>query len=203
MFLVAALVPALGTSLLGASELFFLYFAMTALGTITGVGWVWLFRSRFVVPAVSFTVALWLVSQITLGFNGRLSLIDHQVVDIWVRTDWWRSAVTHRAEIERNPRAQPLGTSRYLRRISLTPEVREGLEWARLNLPADTVFAINVNEASPYGALSESRAFFDFEGFNAKSHIAASQGSHQTSATQVAAILIAIGANHYRRHHPT
>ena len=177
MSLVAALVPALGIELLGQSQLFFLYYALTALATLAGAGWMAFIRSRFALRTTAVVCGLWILSQALLGFGGRLSMFDPRVDAIWGRSQWWPHAVTHRDRLMGSPRQQPASTSPYERRISLTPGIEEGLDWARRNLPADAAFAVNVQSASVYGALSESRAFLDAANFSVRSHVARSQGA--------------------------
>jgi hypothetical protein len=167
----AGLVPALGISLHGASQLFFLYYGIAALSPVAGFGLARLGESAyrkwgFAIPLAA-AIFGWSLIHMTLGFPMSIGLTDDRINVIWVRTHWWRLAV-----IERGIRPQ-LDTKRlglHGRKVALTPEIRAGLDWARRNFPGDSVFAVNVREASPYGAYSESRAFLETTRFHVRSH---------------------------------
>jgi hypothetical protein len=176
MSLVAAVVPGLGTQLLGSSQLFFLYLSMTILASFAGVGWVAFARSRYVWPVVGGAAAFWLAVQIALGFEGRIVLVDPRVSSVWTRLDWWSDAVSDRGRPIHDRLRADEDESPYFRRFSLTPDIRRGLEWARLHLDDDAVFAVNVRHCSVYGALAEARAYLDTTYFSAGSHKAAAEG---------------------------
>lgn len=82
---------------------------------------------------------------------------------------WWDDAVANRdAPV---PLLRPATNHIYQKKLFLTPDVREALEWARTNFPADAVFMANAANASPYNAFCECRAFYETDSFHVSSHM--------------------------------
>ncbi len=171
MSLLAALVPAFSINLLGWSQLFFLYYALTILATLAGVGWVRFARSRFAGPALATVFACWLLIQMTFGFGGRLVLVGEEASTIWERVDSWPEVIVNPAFPRPEARVEPECDRPGCRKLFLTPNVRDALEWARINLPTDAVFVANSRGPGAYGALSEKRAFFETIYYGVKFHV--------------------------------
>lgn len=171
MSLIAALVPSLMMKLLGDSQLFFLYYANAILASIAGYGLVLLVKSRYALPLLAFLSVAWLTTQLLVGFDASLAIVGQKQNDIWLRPALWKDAVMNRnVQVPPNLLLEPeLSPDR--RKLYLTPEIREGLDWARRHVPSDGVFIVNVYDASPYSAFCECRAYYETTRFNLRSHM--------------------------------
>lgn len=191
MLFFASIIPALFIALLGASQLFFLYYGLAVLSTLSGYGLVrillWLVASiRQQRPRlVIFWAAFVIINMIQIGFpttaeNWR-SLVYSMNGGVFIRTVNWLDIYSR--ESVALSRAKPItdyGNGEvFSRRYTLTDEIKNGLLWARLNLPKSTVFAANVPEASVLSGLSEHRAFFETMLFSLYRHRTSMAGALQ------------------------
>jgi hypothetical protein len=174
MSLIAALVPSLAIELHGAAQLFFLYFANSILATIAGFGLVHLAMSRIARRVVVCLSLVWIITQSFVGFDATLAIADPELNPIWTRMDWWSDAVPNRDAPVPQPR--PRAATRWRKRLYLTSEIREGLEWARKHVPPDGVFIANGIDASVYNAFCECRAFYETTIFHVNSHAIRHEG---------------------------
>jgi hypothetical protein len=184
MVFLASVIPSMGIALQGASQLFFLYYGLTALASLAGFGYLALFthlvRQRYLLVSLFLSILiLYSIAQFrfvppNLGFNESVM----PVIAVFTRTTNWFPVAFQRHEnlplatgfeVEKGP---------YLSRLNMSSELRRGLEWARLNLPDDAVFIVNVSNASLYGALSEHRAFFETDMFSSRAHVAGGESDY-------------------------
>lgn len=171
MGFLASLVPALGIALGGSAQLFFLYYGNSMLATIAGYGLVRLaqalasLRRLAAFAAVSLGVVVGLHLALELPFHA--SLVNPYTNAVWHRASWLEDAGLLDRAASRWERAA-LGP--YGKTLVLSEDARRGLHWARLHLPADAVFAVNVGDASAYAAYSERRAFLETTFFHVRSH---------------------------------
>ena len=184
LIFLASVVPAMGIALTGASQLFFLYYGLTALATLAGYGLVSLLRrilssGTIRVTAAVATLTLVLLAQFlfvppNIPLNERLL----PIVAVFSRTYNWLPYVF--ASDATLPPAAPFTEESgvYFSVINMTDDLREGLSWARVDLPQDTVFVVNVPQASAYSALSEHRAFYETEMFSVYAHISQGHSDH-------------------------
>ncbi|HSR43400.1 MAG TPA: hypothetical protein VLL48_14530, partial [Longimicrobiales bacterium] len=174
MCFLASLVPALSMELDGSAELFFLYYGACALAAIAGFGLYELARRTWASRR-----RRWLVLGLPpayVGLHLALNLPFSVVIDdpaatreIWRRAVWLRLAGL--APGEESLRRPPGSRGGVFGMLVLSEDARRGLEWARQNLPEDAVFVVNVYEASPYAAYSESRAFLETTLYHVLSHL--------------------------------
>ncbi len=181
--LLAALVPTLAVDLLGFTQMFFLYYALIALGTLAGCGVAMLLdriqvRPAVLVNCVGIGAVLFFGSQILSPASATRTAptLRNQWSEIFwqARADyWWHQPLRGEGD-------ESLRQARFLcsqaggcPTLFLTTDIRQGLEWARRNTPTDAVFAMNVPGAAAYGGYSERRAFYETASYNA-----AAEASH-------------------------
>lgn len=152
---VAALVPSILLAMPGTSQLFFLYFGLLGLATLSGRGLMIIGRSAVEHPrsaAAALTVAVLLFAVTRERVGGSVApLLGDSSYSTGLR-DLIREGVSGVL----TPDAVVPGVGPQL---LMTAGVRGGLEWARLHLPGDAVVVTNVVDALPYTALSQTQGW--------------------------------------------
>jgi hypothetical protein len=176
MVFIASLVPSMGTTIPGASQLFFLYYSLAGLATLAGFGLVWLVnvilsqRWGRVSAAIATFIVLMAAQFAFVPPNLPFEQQMLPIISVFSRAYRWLPIAF--ADESHLPPPEPLSEagSLFVTQIDMTDSLRKGLEWARLNLPPDSVFIVNITEISAYAALSEQRAYYETEIFTAYAH---------------------------------
>lgn len=159
----ASLVPTMALSMKGYSQLFFVYYGLVVLAPVAGLGLVLLARAAASSLRLA-ALAAFGVAVVACGAQW-LAPGPHG-------SPFGPAAVTAWPGVNLRPLAQPedlrgLATRTFV----LTPEIREGLAWAREHLGSSDVFVANRLRCGVYSAYCERRSFFETLDYTPEAHL--------------------------------